>query len=44
VLREDGHLGGYKWGIERKRALIDFERRQRGGAGFRDGGQCVLEL
>lgn len=26
VLRGDGGLGGYRWGIERKRALIDQER------------------
>jgi AraC family transcriptional regulator of adaptative response/methylated-DNA-[protein]-cysteine methyltransferase len=27
VLRGDGGLGGYRWGLERKRALIDAERR-----------------
>ncbi|GBD16380.1 Bifunctional transcriptional activator/DNA repair enzyme Ada [bacterium HR26] len=27
VVREDGGLGGYRWGIERKRALLDLERR-----------------
>jgi AraC family transcriptional regulator of adaptative response/methylated-DNA-[protein]-cysteine methyltransferase len=27
VLRGDGGLGGYRWGIDRKRALIDAERR-----------------
>jgi AraC family transcriptional regulator of adaptative response/methylated-DNA-[protein]-cysteine methyltransferase len=26
VLRGDGGLGGYRWGLERKRALIDAER------------------
>jgi AraC family transcriptional regulator of adaptative response/methylated-DNA-[protein]-cysteine methyltransferase len=26
VLRGDGHLGGYRWGLERKRALLDRER------------------
>ena len=26
VLRGDGGLGGYRWGIERKRALLDRER------------------
>ena len=28
VVREDGDAGGYKWGIERKRALLEQERRQ----------------
>lgn len=26
VLRSDGALGGYRWGIERKKALLDMER------------------
>jgi AraC family transcriptional regulator of adaptative response/methylated-DNA-[protein]-cysteine methyltransferase len=26
VLRADGGLGGYRWGLERKRALLDSER------------------
>ncbi|WED22885.1 methylated-DNA--[protein]-cysteine S-methyltransferase [Vibrio sp. JC009] len=26
VLRSDGGLGGYRWGLERKRALLDKER------------------
>jgi AraC family transcriptional regulator of adaptative response/methylated-DNA-[protein]-cysteine methyltransferase len=29
VLRGDGSLGGYRWGLERKRALIDRERAKR---------------
>jgi AraC family transcriptional regulator of adaptative response/methylated-DNA-[protein]-cysteine methyltransferase len=29
VLRGDGGLGGYRWGLERKRALIDAERTRR---------------
>jgi AraC family transcriptional regulator of adaptative response/methylated-DNA-[protein]-cysteine methyltransferase len=29
VLRGDGGLGGYRWGMERKRALIDQERARR---------------
>jgi AraC family transcriptional regulator of adaptative response/methylated-DNA-[protein]-cysteine methyltransferase len=28
VVREDGGLGGYRWGIERKRALLERERRR----------------
>lgn len=27
ALRADGSLGGYRWGLERKRALLDGERR-----------------
>ncbi|WP_369160070.1 bifunctional DNA-binding transcriptional regulator/O6-methylguanine-DNA methyltransferase Ada [Candidatus Thiodiazotropha sp. LNASS1] len=26
VLRGDGKLGGYRWGVDRKRALLDLER------------------
>lgn len=29
ILRGDGGLGGYRWGLERKRALLDKERRAR---------------
>ncbi len=29
VLRGDGSLGGYRWGLERKRALLDSERKRR---------------
>jgi AraC family transcriptional regulator of adaptative response/methylated-DNA-[protein]-cysteine methyltransferase len=31
VLRGNGDLGGYRWGLERKRALLDHERIQRAG-------------
>jgi AraC family transcriptional regulator of adaptative response/methylated-DNA-[protein]-cysteine methyltransferase len=29
VLRSDGGLGGYRWGLDRKRALLDKERSRR---------------
>lgn len=28
VLRGDGALGGYRWGLERKRVLLDWERKK----------------
>jgi AraC family transcriptional regulator, regulatory protein of adaptative response / methylated-DNA-[protein]-cysteine methyltransferase len=31
VIRGTGELGGYRWGLERKRALIDRERGMRAG-------------
>ena len=31
VIRGDGGLGGYRWGLDRKRALIDRERAVRSG-------------
>jgi AraC family transcriptional regulator, regulatory protein of adaptative response / methylated-DNA-[protein]-cysteine methyltransferase len=34
ALRADGGLGGYRWGLDRKRALLDAERF---GISFRDG-------
>ncbi|WP_421849080.1 bifunctional DNA-binding transcriptional regulator/O6-methylguanine-DNA methyltransferase Ada [Novosphingobium sp.] len=32
ALRADGSLGGYRWGLARKRALLDAERRERASA------------
>jgi AraC family transcriptional regulator of adaptative response/methylated-DNA-[protein]-cysteine methyltransferase len=29
VIREDGQLGGYRWGLKRKKALLKQERRER---------------
>jgi AraC family transcriptional regulator of adaptative response/methylated-DNA-[protein]-cysteine methyltransferase len=29
IIRGDGNLGGYRWGLHRKRVLIDMERRRR---------------
>lgn len=29
VLRGDGGLGGYRWGVDRKRTLLDMERKAR---------------
>ena len=28
VVREDGEMGGYRWGIERKRSLLELEREE----------------
>jgi AraC family transcriptional regulator of adaptative response/methylated-DNA-[protein]-cysteine methyltransferase len=33
VVRGDGHLGGYRWGLERKRILLGQERVKRESAG-----------
>ena len=30
VVREDGDLGGYRWGLGRKKALLELERRKSG--------------
>jgi AraC family transcriptional regulator of adaptative response/methylated-DNA-[protein]-cysteine methyltransferase len=31
VVREDGGLGGYRWGLERKQALLEMEQQQAAG-------------
>jgi AraC family transcriptional regulator of adaptative response/methylated-DNA-[protein]-cysteine methyltransferase len=33
VIRTDGSLGGYRWGLQRKQSLIDNERRAANSAG-----------
>ncbi|HEY6292791.1 MAG TPA: methylated-DNA--[protein]-cysteine S-methyltransferase [Terriglobia bacterium] len=30
VVRQDGSLGGYRWGLDRKRALLEQEKQSRG--------------
>lgn len=34
VLRQDGQLGGYRWGVERKRAMLAWEHARAVGAGI----------
>ncbi len=37
VIRGDGSMGGYRWGISRKRTLIDLERQNRGAKNLETG-------
>jgi len=40
VVRSDGELAGYRWGVERKQKLLDSERK--GRAGLQAGGHAAL--
>jgi len=36
VVREDGAMGGYRWGVDRKQKLLALEAASGGGNGFQD--------
>ncbi|HTC35695.1 MAG TPA: bifunctional DNA-binding transcriptional regulator/O6-methylguanine-DNA methyltransferase Ada [Bryobacteraceae bacterium] len=36
VVREDGAMGGYRWGVDRKQKLLALEAASGGGGGFQD--------
>jgi AraC family transcriptional regulator of adaptative response/methylated-DNA-[protein]-cysteine methyltransferase len=32
IIRENGDMGGYRWGMDRKKMLLEFEKQGRAGA------------
>ena len=36
VVREDGAMGGYRWGVDRKQRLLELEAASGAGIGFQD--------
>jgi AraC family transcriptional regulator of adaptative response/methylated-DNA-[protein]-cysteine methyltransferase len=42
VVRQDGQLGGYRWGEERKRKLLDLERQSCQASATSDADKCIF--